>query len=101
MVRYLTAILGALLIGWSAFLPSAQAQSICGERRALVATLEKTYSETPVSVGLASNGAIIEIFASPTGTFTIILTQPNGLTCVMAAGENWEDLPNRLAGAHT
>ena len=101
MVRYLTAILGALLIGWSAFLPSAQAQPICGERRALVATLEKTYSETPVSVGLASNGAIIEIFASPTGTFTIIVTQPNGLTCVMAAGEYWEDLPNRLAGAHT
>ncbi len=101
MVRYLTAILGALLIGWSAFLPSAQAQPICGERRALVATLEKTYSETPVSVGLASNGAIIEIFASPTGTFTIILTRPNGLTCVMAAGESWQDLPNRLAGAHT
>jgi len=35
------------------------------------------------------------------GTFTIILTRPNGLTCVMAAGENWEDLPKRLTGAHT
>ncbi len=101
MVRYLTAILGALLIGWSAFLSSAQAQTMCGEHRALVATLEKTNSETPVSVGLASNGAIIEIFASPTGTFTIILTQPNGLTCVMAAGEYWEDLPKRLPAAHT
>ncbi len=101
MVRYLTAILGALLIGWSAFSPPAQAQAICGERRAVVATLEKTYSETPVSMGLASNGAIIEILASPLGTFTIILTRPNGLTCVMAAGESWEDLPKRLAGAHT
>ncbi len=101
MVRYLTAILGALLIGWSAFLPSAQAQSICGERRALVANLQNTHSETPVSVGLGSNGTIIEVFASPSGTFTIILTQPNGLSCVMAAGEYWEDLPNRLAGAHT
>ncbi len=99
MVRYLTAILGALLIGWSAFSSSAQAQPICGERRALVATLEKTYSETPVSVGLASNGAIIEILASPSGTFTIILTRPDGVTCVMAAGESWEDLPNRLTGA--
>ncbi len=100
-MRYVIAVSGALLIGGSAFLPSAQAQSICGERRALVATLEKTYSETPVSVGLASNGAIIEIFASPTGTFTIILTRPDGLTCVMASGESWQDLPNRLAGAHT
>ncbi len=98
MVRYLTAILGALLIGWGAFSSSAQAQTICGERGAIVASLEKTYSEAPVSMGLGSNGAIIEVFASPSGTFTIILTRPNGLTCVMAAGENWEDLPKRLAG---
>ncbi len=101
MVRYLTAILSALLIGWGAFSSSAQAQMICGERGPMVASLEKTYSEAPVSMGLGSNGAIIEVFASPSGTFTIILTRPNGLTCVMAAGENWEDLPKRLTGAHT
>ncbi len=98
MVRFLTAILGALLIGWGAFSSSAQAQTICGERGAIVASLEKTYSEAPVSMGLGSNGAIIEVFASPFSTFTIILTRPNGLTCVMAAGENWEDLPKRLTG---
>ncbi len=72
---------------------------MCGERRAVVANLEKTYSEAPVSIGLASNGSVIEVLASPTGTFTIILTRPNGLSCVMAAGESWEDLPKRLAGA--
>ncbi len=99
MVRYLTAIVGALLIGWGAFSSSAQAQSICGEHSTVVASLEKTYSEAPVSMGLASNGAVIEILASPSGSFTIILTQPNGLSCVMAAGESWEDLPKRLAGA--
>ena len=97
MVRYLTAILGALLIGWGAFPSSAQAQMFCGERGAIVASLEKTYSEAPVSMGLGSNGAIIEILASPSGTFTIILTRPNGLSCVMAAGENWEDLPKQLS----
>ncbi len=101
MVRYLTAILGTLFIGWGAFSSSAQAQAMCGERRAVVADLEKTYSEAPVSIGLASNGAVIEVLASPSGSFTIILTQPNGISCVMAAGENWEDLPKRLAGAHT
>ena len=72
---------------------------MCGERSTVVASLEKTYSETPVSMGLASNGAVIEILASPSGSFTIILTRPNGLSCVMAAGESWEDLPKRLAGA--
>ena len=101
MVRYLTTILSALLIGWGAFSSSAQAQTICGERGAIVASLEKTYSEAPVSMGLGSNGTIIEVFASPSGTFTIILTRPDGMTCVMAAGENWEDLPKRLTGTHT
>ncbi len=101
MVRFLTAILGALLIGWSAFSPPAQAQDLFGERRAVVANMEKTYSEAPVSIGLASSGAVIEVLASLSGSFTIILTQPNGLSCVMAAGENWENLPKRLAGAHT
>ncbi len=97
MVRYLTAILGALLIGWGAFSSSAQAQMFCDERGAVVTRLEKTYSETPVSMGLGSNGAIIEILASPSGTFTIILTRPDGLSCMMAAGENWEDLPKQLS----
>ena len=72
---------------------------MCGERHAVIANLEKTYSEAPVSIGLASNGAVIEVLASPSGSFTILLTQPNGLSCVMAAGENWENLPKRLAGA--
>ncbi len=74
---------------------------MCGERRAVVQNLENTYSEAPVSIDLASDGAVIEVLASPSGSFTIILTQPNGLGCVMAAGKNWEDLPKRLAGAHT
>ena len=101
VVRYVIAVSGALLIGWSAFIPPAQAQVMCGERRAVVENLEKTYSEAPVSIGLASNGSVIEVLAAPSGSFTIILTQPNGVSCVMAAGENWEDLPTRLAGAHT
>ncbi len=98
-MRYVIAVLGALLIGWSAISSPAQAQAMCGKRGAVVANLEKTYSEAPVSIGLASNGAVIEVLASPSGSFTIILTQPNGLSCVMAAGESWEDLPKRLTGA--
>ena len=74
---------------------------LCGQRNEVVASLEKNYSEIPVNIGLASNGAVIEVLASPSGSFTIILTQPNGLSCVMAAGENWENLPKRLAGTHT
>ena len=68
---------------------------MCGERRVVIENLEKTYSEAPVSIGLASNGSVLEVLASETGSFTIILTQPSGTSCVIAAGENWENLPFR------
>ncbi len=54
VVRYVIAVPGALLIGWSAFSPTAQGQAMCGERRAVVANLEKTYSVAPVSIGLVA-----------------------------------------------
>ena len=72
---------------------AAIAQTMCGERRAVVEKLGQTYSEAPVSIGLANNGSLIEVFASSSGSFTIIMTQPNGLSCVMAAGENFEPRP--------
>ncbi len=101
MVKYLATIAGALLIGWTAFPPTVQAQAMCGDRTEVVSKLKKGYSETPVSIGLASNGAVIEVFASTKGSFTIIMTRPNGLSCLMAAGDSWELLPKRNAGSRT
>ena len=92
----LAVTLAVALAWWAFFTPPAKADAVCGERRAIIADLEKTYSEVPVSIGLETNGSVIEVLASPSGSFTIILTQPNGLACVMAAGENWENLPKRL-----
>ena len=99
MVRYMMTIAGALLIGWTVFPPEVQAQAVCGEHREVVSKLKKGHSETPVSMGLASNGAVIEVFASDKGTFTIIMTLPSGMSCLMAAGEDWQDVPKQNAGA--
>ncbi|MDH5750152.1 MAG: hypothetical protein OEY85_12655 [Rhodospirillales bacterium] len=88
---------GTLLFGWS-LLPSAaqaQAQALCGDRNELIEKLKGSFAEIPHSMGLASNGSMIEIFASPDGSWTIVMTQPDGVTCLMAAGENWEDLPQK------
>lgn len=81
-----------LALGWP---PGAAAQSVCAPRDAVVATLEKDYSEVPVSRGLSSNGAVIEVLASPSGTWTIVATRATGLTCMIAAGEGWENLVPR------
>ena len=99
MLRYLTAFLSALLIGWGALSSAAEAQALCGQRDEMVAGLEKRYAETPVSMGLASNGAVVEVFASASGTWTIIMTHPNGLSCLVVAGEGWEALSKAVTGA--
>ena len=74
---------------------------LCGERNKVVANLKKNYSEVPVSMGLESAGGVIEVLAAPSGSFTIIITRPNGLSCIMVAGEDWENVPKRLAGPKT
>jgi len=33
---------------------------------------------------------------SDTGTWTITLTTPNGLTCLVASGQSWEELAEAL-----
>ena len=52
--------------------------------------LSAQYTEYPVSMGLASNGGIVEVLSSGKGdSWTIIITMPNGQTCVVGSGENW------------
>ncbi|MBE7636834.1 hypothetical protein GUA87_08260 [Sneathiella sp. P13V-1] len=68
----------------------ASAQNACFDRGALVKHLDGKFKEAPVAAGLAANGSVLEVFTSPDGvTWTIVLTQPGGATCVMASGESW------------
>ncbi|MFQ5565021.1 MAG: hypothetical protein ACE5EU_01515 [Paracoccaceae bacterium] len=72
--------------------PDAWAQMACGSRDAVVAKLGEKYGEVRRGGGLVGSTAIFEIWASEaTGTWTILKTTPDGLTCVMAVGEGWQD----------
>ncbi len=90
MKRTITALL-AFAVMMSFALPTA-AQNLCGERVDIIDTLKKRYHEVPVSMGLAGNGGVVEIFASTKGSWTIIVTRPTGVACVVSAGEAWESL---------
>lgn len=70
----------------------AHAQNACGDRESVVDRLAEGYGETRRSIGLAPNNAVLEMFASlETGTWTIIVTQASGLTCVVATGQAYEE----------
>lgn len=93
-----TAKLGGLVVvvaalGIIAFSPRpAHAQSSCDVRKSLLAKLDTGYDEKPVAIGLASSGNVVELLISSDGTWTILVTKPNGIACVAAVGEEWQDL---------
>lgn len=87
-----------IFIIFVAFITSAQAQTVCGDRSKFVTKLKSAYDERPVSLGLASNGSMIEIFTSESGTFSIVITQPGGTSCLVAAGNSWQTTPNTEEG---
>jgi hypothetical protein len=91
-------IRSALVIAASAILvvtaPAAAQQQLCTERQVVLSQLSKQYAEAPVAMGVANNGGVLEILSSGAGkSWTIILTMPNGMTCMIAAGDSWEALP--------
>ena len=71
---------------------SAQAQQSCDIRKSLLAKLHTGYDERPVAVGVASTGNLVELLISTDGTWTILVTRPNGIACVAAVGEDWQAL---------
>lgn len=89
-------MLSAAIIAVSAE-ASAQTARKCAPRAAVVSKLAEGYGETRKSVGLGANNTMVEVFASSqTGTWTITITAPGGLTCLVASGQSFEQVADAL-----
>lgn len=85
----------ALALGFSSS-AVAQGQN-CGNRDAVIDRLAEGYGESRQSIGMAPQGRVVEVFASlETGTWTITVTLPNGMTCLVASGQSYESLDEPL-----
>ena len=59
----------------------------------MVDLLSGRYSEQRVSAGLETGGRLIELFATPDRrTWTLVMSMPDGASCVIAAGLEWQDV---------
>lgn len=90
MTRCLVGAAIAVVLIPTALPVRAQAPAICAERQAIAESLERGYAETLVAKGLTAGGMLIEVFAAPSGSFTVLATRPDGLACVLSTGEGWE-----------
>lgn len=99
----LASILARTVVGIAliACTPRAEAADpgACARRGEVVAKLAQKFGETLRSVGLQRADGLVEIYASEkTGTWTILVTRPDGMSCLLAAGELWEDQPRKAPG---
>ena len=76
----------------------ARAQAVCGARAEIADRLAGAFAEVPVARGLSADGRMVEVFASPEGSWTLVVTRPDGRACLAAAGEAWEAVAPEPAG---
>ena len=70
---------------------AAQAQPQCDKRDKVLDLLAEKYKEAPVALGVTNNGGLVEVLSTNEGTtWSIIVTAPDGKSCLVAAGENWQ-----------
>ncbi len=82
----------ALTFGMAATAPPAFAQN-CAEREHVIAKLQDSYAEELTFGGLQkSRGAqsVMEVWTSKeTGSYTVLVTQANGISCIVAVGTDF------------
>ncbi len=84
-----TAILSSLI----ALLPTLAIAAPCAERAKFLAYFDEKFDEAPVSMGLMTDGRVIEVLASEHGSWTIIVTKASGESCGLASGAAWMKSP--------
>ncbi len=74
----------ALLAGSSSIVA---AQMWCVERVDMLDRLASEYGEELIEVKMMEEYGLLEVLKSPTkGTWTLLLTKPGGISCVLATG---------------
>jgi hypothetical protein len=93
-----SALLSAVMTVAGATAGQAQDSGACMWHEDAVAELKQTYGEEKVGLGLGPSGsAVFELFLAETGTWTLLVTRTDGISCVAASGDNWMTSP-LLAG---
>ena len=76
---------------------AAEAQSphrlivqICRIHAEIEAKLLSDFGERKVGYGVSSDGSLVEVYAGPNGTFSVVKTMPGRISCIVDFGESWQ-----------
>jgi hypothetical protein len=75
---------------------------LCLARGEMARLLDARFAETPAALGVTEAGGLVELFHAKDGaTWSIILTTPQGRSCLLASGEGWSERPRPAPGGAT
>ena len=61
----------------------------CGPRKVVLAAMDK-FKEQHVAIGLNDNNVVELWLNKESGTFSILLTRPDGISCLVLDGSDWQ-----------
>lgn len=69
---------------------AALAQQQCAPHpEALARVLADRFGERVSAYGVDAVGSLVQVYAAEAGNWTIAVTRPDGVTCIVSAGEAW------------
>lgn len=94
---------GAVIFGLTTVAQAQQGQ--CNQREDVLKLLSEKYKESRIAFGVTHNGGLVEVLKSTKeskeDTWTIIITSPQGVSCLVAAGEGWRKMEELLTDPET
>lgn len=79
--------------------PALAQQPPCGPRDIIEKKINREYGETPIGAGITEGGTVYILNNPETGTFTILIRRPGGLTCLVMGGTGWANTDAIKPGA--
>lgn len=74
----------------AAALAQPRPQAFCAAHAALTRMLAQRFDEHRIGGGLQNATTMVELYAAAGGSWTLVLTRPDGTACAVAAGQNWQ-----------
>lgn len=63
----------------------------CASREVVLTRLAQSYGEARQTIALSAGNQVVETFANiESGSWSIVVTQPDGLACLVASGKGFE-----------
>ena len=76
----------------------AQTAPPCTPRGAVIETLSSRYGESRQSIAMSADNLVVEVYASAeTGSWSLVITRPDGISCLAVTGNGYETMAEAIA----